>query len=79
MKIINIDLFYIQLIKSVSTWYDDNYKERDNKKMIHINKVMENYEPLRFKEAKNLCKERKKFLNEMQCIVWEEDDDAVNF
>ena len=71
MSIIDIDIFYIQLIKSIETWYDENYMEIDNKKTIHVHNIKENYNQLRFKNATNLHKEKVKFLNEVHVMVWE--------
>ncbi len=71
MSIINVDVFCIQLIKSVEEWYDKNYMEIDNKKEIHVCKIKENYKLLRFKNAKNLHEEKKKFLSEIHALVWE--------
>ena len=78
MQIINIDIFYIQLIRSVEKWYDEHYFEIDNKKFIHLSSVIEHYDPERFRNTKNLYKERVKFLNEIQVDVWE-NNEAINF
>jgi hypothetical protein len=70
-EIYNIDIFYIQLMRSVNEWYDRNYMNVDNIKAIHLDTVNINYEPERFKKTTNLHDERKRFLAEIHELVWE--------
>ncbi len=77
--IVQVDIFFIQLVKSVIKWYDENYMDKDNRKFIHIDTLSNYYVPERFKNAEHLGKEREKFLAEIQIIVERDLDNAVNF
>lgn len=79
MNVVNVDIFFIQLIKSVAKWYDENYMNKDNRKLIHIDILRDHYVPERFRNADHLGKERHKFLSEIQIIVERNLDNAVNF
>jgi hypothetical protein len=46
--------------------------------MVHVSSIIDHYEPLRFKNAKNLYEERVKFLSEIQVDVWE-NNEVINF
>ncbi len=71
-KVVNVDIFLIQLIRSVEKWYDENYMDKmSNKKNEHIDKIRNYYIPSRFRETNNLCREREKFLSEIHNVVWE--------
>ena len=71
-KVVNVDIFLIQLIRSIEKWYDEHYMDKmSSKKNEHINEISNYYIPSRFREAKNLCEEREKFLSEIHTVVWE--------
>jgi len=78
MKILDIDVFYIQLIKSVDKWYRENYMEINTKKDEHLTLIGLYYNRERFRNAENLYKERTIFLNEIHVIMWESQE-VVNF
>ncbi len=77
--VVQVDIFFIQLVRSVFKWYDENYMDKDNRKLIHIDTLSNHYVPERFRNAENLGKEREKFLAEIQIIVERDLDNAVNF
>lgn len=79
MKVVDVDIFFIQLIKSVIKWYDVNYMNKDGRKFIHVATLMDNYVPDRFRYADNLREERDKFLAEIQIRVETDLDNAINY
>jgi hypothetical protein len=70
MFVVRKDIFLITLIQDISKWYDKWYKGNlVAMKKLHINTLLSNYDPDRFKKCNNLCEERKKFLAEIQETV----------
>jgi len=67
----DVDVFFIQLINAVEKWYDLNYMDISSMKGIHLDTVMINYRPERFRKSTNLNTERVNFLAEMHNLVWE--------
>lgn len=79
MKVVDKDIFFIQLVRSVLKWYDENYMNKDNRKFIHIDTLKNHYVPERFRDTDHLGKERYKFLSEIQIIVERHLDNVINF
>ena len=70
MFVIQKDVFLITLVRDVSKWYDQWYKGNViAMKALHLGKLLENYDPDRFKNCDNLYKERITFLSEIQEIM----------
>jgi len=69
--VVDVDVFFIQLMNAVERWYDKHYMNVDNMKAFHLEIVRSNYKPDRFKETDDLYYERRQFLAEMHELVWE--------